>query len=194
MTGVRLHGPVLIGPVCAGKSTVAPIVASLLGKPAVDIDDLAAYYLDEIGRGFEAMTRIGDAEGFMAAYLWWEPGLVHVVERTIEDHPGSVLAMGAGHTHFLTPGLFTRVERLLTEWFPVLLLPSPDLNKSVEILRGRSIDERDTDWKHGEVDFIERWVKDPENHQIAQLTVFTAGQTPNETAAQIADAFRARSY
>ena len=41
------------------------------------------------------------------------------------------------------------------------------------------------DWRYGDVDFIERWVKDPANHVLARWTVYTENRTPHQTADDI---------
>jgi len=66
-----------------------------------------------------------------------------------------------------------------------IVLPSADLDRSVSLLRQRSVEERNTDWIHDGYDFIEHWVKDDSNHELATSTIFTDGKTPAETCEEI---------
>ena len=65
-----------------------------------------------------------------------------------------MIDLGAGHTHIEDAGLFARV---------VLLLPSPDLERSVRVLRERNEARGSTGmrgWRDGDYDFIEHWTRD----------------------------------
>src|SRR5688500_1351846 len=117
---------VLIGPVCVGKSTLLPFVAARLGRPYVDLDDVAEPYYEEVGRGRAALHEIGAARGDLGAYVWWQEGHPHAVRRVLEDHPDAVVALGAGHTTFTDDALFREVQDLLAERDVILLLPGGD--------------------------------------------------------------------
>ena len=67
----------------------------------------------------------------------------------------------------------------------VLLLPSPNLDLSVQILRERSLSQRGIHWKLGGYDFFERWIKDECNHKLATFTVFTEGKSPEQGVLEI---------
>ena len=67
----------------------------------------------------------------------------------------------------------------------ILLLPSADLDRSVSQLRQRCIEKRNRDWIHDGYDFIEHWVKDDCNHDLATVTIFTDGKTPEQTCEEI---------
>jgi hypothetical protein len=67
----------------------------------------------------------------------------------------------------------------------VLLLPSSDLVRSIEILRDRSIRTRGWSWQVDGYDFIAQWFQDPGNSELATLTVYTEGCTPTETCDEI---------
>lgn len=91
---------VLIGPAAAGKSTVGELAAGILGVPFVDLDDVGGPYYAEVGWSIARLVeRIGRI-GRVAAEREWEPARAHAVGRAVHDHPGAVLALGAGHTSF----------------------------------------------------------------------------------------------
>jgi hypothetical protein len=182
---------VLIGPVCTGKSTLLAPVAERLGVDAVDLDDVANAYYEEVGRGREALRARGDAFGFLDSYLWWQEAHPHAVRRALADFPAAAVALGAGHTDYDDERLFDEVASCLAGAFPVLVLPSPDLDRSVAVLRARSLEGRSFDWRRGGRDFIERWVKGPHNRRLARATVFTEGRAPGEAADEIVARARA---
>jgi shikimate kinase len=176
---------VLIGPVCAGKSTLLPVLSRLLDRRAVDLDDVAEPYYEEVGRGREALHEIGAARGDLGAYLWWQEGHPHAVRRVLADHPTAIVALGAGHSCYEDEALFDEVRVLLEPCAVALVLPSADLDESVAVLRARSLAEREMDWVMDSVDLIDRWVRGAQNHSLADVTVFTDGRTPEEVAIEI---------
>lgn len=62
----------------------------------------------------------------------------------------------------------------------VLLLPSPNLNESVQILKERNEGIHDTIHE-----INEHFVRHPANSQLAKFTVYTQGKTPEETCEEI---------
>ena len=175
----------LIGPVCAGKSTLLPLVADGLGTSGIDLDDVAETYYDEVGYGRTRLDEVGAELGDLGAYRWWQRGHPHAVRRVLEDHPRAVIALGAGHTVFLDPDLQQEVGELLRPHRVVLLLPSVDLEESVRIVRQRALDTRGMSWIMNDHDVIGEWVNGPQNAELADLTVFADGRGPAEVAAEV---------
>jgi ABC-type arginine transport system ATPase subunit len=185
---------ILIGPTGAGKSTLGALLGKQLNLPSVSIDDIAQTYYEECNFGRAVFKRLQAEQGFLATYRQWCPALAHATERVIEEHGRVVLDLGAGHSHYEDPILFDRVRRAIAPCANiVLLLPSADLDKSVCLLRERCMSERGRDWIHDGYDFIEHWVKDYCNRDLATLTVFTEGKTPMETCEEIIERMRASS-
>ena len=124
---------VLIGPPATGKSTVAPLVASPLRSPWVDLDEIASPYYAEAGWSPAMLSYLPSELGWERFHASCEPALIHAVERCIQEHPGAVVALGAGHTHPTDPSLRPRVAQALKGAFVVLLRPTPDTNRPVQI-------------------------------------------------------------
>jgi hypothetical protein len=184
---------ILIGPTGAGKSTMGKLLADQLDLPSVSLDDIAQRYYDECNFGRSVFSRLRSEQGFLAAYRQWYPVLAYATERVIEEHGRVVLDLGAGHSHYEDPTLFDRVQQAIAPCpNVVLLLPSPDLDRSVHLLRDRCVSERGFDWIEDSYDFIEHWVKDRCNHDLAAITVFTEGRTPQETCEEIIARMRPR--
>jgi ABC-type arginine transport system ATPase subunit len=177
---------VLIGPTGVGKSTIAHLLAQHFQIPRITIDEIAGPYFAERGLNYELYQKIEQEQGFFAAYRHWWPAYAYVVERMLDEHPHGILDLGAAHTHYEDPDLFARVQQLLAPYeHVILLLPSPDLDQSVGILRERSAQQQGWEWRVEEYDFIEHWVKDHCNYDLATLTVYTDGKTPEQTRDEI---------
>ena len=173
---------VLIGPVCVGKSTLLPLVAERLGRPYVDLDDVAEPYYEEVGRGRAQLHEIGAARGDLCAYLWWQKGHPHAVRRVLEDHPGAVVALGAGHSTYTEDALFREVQAVLAEREVVLLLPGKDDAAGIVVLRERAMRLNGMDWIMDGVDLLDEWVTGDQNRALATATV-RVGDDPPETTA-----------
>jgi shikimate kinase len=177
---------ILVGPLAAGKSTLGALVAERLGLPFVDIDDIAWSYCAEVGWDLDRLHERDEAVGWAAAEREWEPARAHAVERTVADHPESVIALGAGYTSFTTPDYAEQVRRALAPIPDVVhLVPSPDPARSVVVLRERAVAGRGKDWIIDGHDWIARWVADPLAAEVAAATVFTDGISPDQSAEQL---------
>jgi hypothetical protein len=177
---------ILIGPTGSGKSTLGLLLADRLNLPSVSIDEIADPYYNECDFGIAVFQKLRAEQGFLATHRQWEPVRVHAIERVLSECGHVVLDLGAGHTHYEDPMMFDRVQRAISPCPNViLLLPSADLDRSVRLLRERCLSERGSNWIQDGYDFIEHWVKDSCNHDLATLTIFTEGKTPAETCEEI---------
>lgn len=94
---------VLTGPAAVGKSTIGPLLAASVGLPFVDLDEVAGRYYGEAGMNLDDFRTKIDAVGYVAAHRWWRPARVNALQRVLEDCPGFVVAVGAGHTPLRGP-------------------------------------------------------------------------------------------
>jgi shikimate kinase len=166
---------VLIGPVAAGKSTVAGLLAGRLGRPHVSTDAVCGAYYAELGFDPAESNRRQGPGGLRAAYRSWKPFEAYAVERILADHKDAVIDLGGGHSVQEDAALFARVEAALAP-VPnvVLLLPSPDPEESIRVLTRRRPPPGDFDWHR-------HFVTHRSNRALAKLVVYTGGQTPEQT-------------
>lgn len=177
----------MVGPLAAGKTTLGKLVAESTGQPFVDIDEVSWTYGHEVGWTLNRLVERDKAVGWLASEREWEPARVHAVERAIDDYPGAVIALGAGYTSFTEPAYEDRVRAALERVGHVVhLLPSPDPERSVAILRDRAIRSRGRDWIIEGHDFIAGWVADALPSEVATVTVYTDGMDPRESAESVA--------
>lgn len=181
---------ILIGPIRAGKSTVAKLLAEKLRLPNLSLDEERWKYYEEIGYSNTEATRIAKSEAGMVGLIeYWKPFEAHMVERVLSDHRGHVIDFGAGHSVYEDEGLFSRVQSALAPYPNVILLmPSPDLEESVSILneRFRTLLMEEV----GEVDprlleMNEQLIRHPSNYILARMVIYTNDRTPDETCAEI---------
>jgi shikimate kinase len=177
---------VLIGPVCAGKSTVGDLLGEELATEHVDIDHVSARYYLEAGWSVERFRAIEHRAGLMDAYRDGEQAMVSVLERSLADYRDCIVSLGAAHTHFFDPALMDRAREALAPFGRVvLLLPSPDLARSVSILRERCDALGLPSWRDSACDLIERWVMDSCNRDLATVTVYTEGRDAAQTRDEV---------
>ncbi len=188
--------PVLIGPICVGKTSTATALSAKLGVPHVEMDELSASYYARAGydavRG-EALER---EAGYVAKYRYREPALPVSIGLLFAEHGDCVFDLGAGHTCLLDTSLAGEVQRQLAPFANViLLLPSQDPERSIAVIneRLRADPERAGDeWNVGGIDFIRFWVESEQNQDLATQAVFTEGRSPDQVADEIVRALTRR--
>ncbi len=171
---------ILIGPLKAGKSTLAKLLSRRLKVPQYSLDKHRHYYKEA---GFdEAYAReLIRKDGFSALYHYRKPFEAFIVERILAQHSNCVFDFGACHSVYEDDALFERVRRILQPYRNVvLILPAPDLEESIQILRGRGSVTR-----IGEVDLCEHFVRHNSNFDLAKSIVYTKGKTPEITCNEI---------
>ncbi len=172
---------ILIGPMGAGKSTLGRLLAEKLGIPRRSMDDLRWDYYKEIGFDAAVQKQIGEQEGFLGVYRYWKPFEAHAVERLLAEHNNCVIDFGGGHSVYEDDALFARIQHVLAPYKNiVLILPAPDLDEAVQILR-----ERKGESVADGFDLNEHFVKHHSNHDLAKFVVYTKGKTSEETCDEI---------
>jgi shikimate kinase len=172
---------ILIGPVSTGKSTLGRLLAERLGLPQCSMDEFRLDYYKEINYDEGLAQQIREREGFFGIYQYWKPFEAYAVERLLAEHNNCVIDFGAGHSVYEYDELFSQVQRILAPYKNVvLILPSPDLEESLQILN-----ERNGGFVSNGVDFNEHFVKHHSNHDLAKIIVYTKGKSPEETCDDI---------
>jgi hypothetical protein len=166
---------VMIGPWGAGKSTLARLLAEKLELPHAPLDPVAWDYYQEVGFEWERAHQIRAAEGALA-FCRFDLGAGHTVPAPWDDET-----------------MFDRVQQALAPFQNVVLvLPSPDPDRSTAVLRERSAEEwwlKEIRERHG-FDLNEHFIRHPANERLARHTVYTEGRSPEETRDEILEWLR----
>ena len=171
---------ILIGPVRTGKSTIGKLLADQLALPQVSLDDLRWKYYAEIGYDPQLAQKYRRQGGFLALVLYWNLFAAHAVERLLIDHHNCVFDFGAGI--YESRESFARVQQALKAYRNViLLLPSPDMEESLQILTARDT-QPPSDLNF---DFNRHFLGHHTYYDLAKFTVYTKGRTPEETCREI---------
>lgn len=180
---------VLIGPMAAGKTTVAALLAARLNAVHIELDELRWDYYAEIGYDEAHAKKLREEHGFLAVYRYWKPFELHAVERVLADHPAGVISFGAGHSVYEDPALFERARQALAPYeHVILLIPCADPAAAAAILNER-LEAQLNQW--GEtlspetMGMNDHFVNHPSNAALAKHVVYTQGITPQETCEAI---------
>lgn len=182
---------ILIGPMSAGKSTLAKRLAKQLGVPRVELDEVRQKFYNEIGYDEKFASEIVGSEGMEGLIKYWQPFEAHAVERALQEFNDCVMDFGAGHSVYEDQDLFQRVAKALKPYkYVIQILPSPDLDRSVEI-----VNQRFSELLINEVGKIdeellqlnEHFVRHPSNGLLAKKTFYTEGLSSKKTCQAILD-------
>ena len=182
---------ILIGPMSAGKSTLAGMLAKKLGVPRIELDEVRQRFYGEIGYSEMYASDIVGKEGMQGLIEYWKPFEAHAVERALEEYRNCVIDFGAVHSVYEDEALFQRVQKVLQPHkFVIQLLPSPDLDRSVEIVNQRFSEMLIK--VVGKVDpellaLNEHFVRHPSNNLLAKKTFYTEDRSAKKTCQAILD-------
>ncbi|MEK0099563.1 shikimate kinase [Streptomyces sp. A475] len=177
---------VLIGPAGTGKTTLGQEIARRAQRTFVDLDAAADEYYAQVGWSIARLRERIATVGRLAAETEWEGARAHAVARVVADRPDAVIALGAGHTTYTDPVHLADVRTVLGHCRHVVrVLPSPDREISLTLLRQRCTATKGQSWITDGHDFLGQWLDDPGARQLATRTIYTEKETPAQTAARL---------
>ena len=173
---------ILIGPIGAGKSTLAALLAERLDMPRCCMDEERWPYMQEAGYDPAVADGIRKRDRHWGnVFAYWKRFEAHMVERLLDENRGCVVDFGASQSVYEDEDDFARAQAALAHHANVVLvLPSEDLSESLRLLKARV-----WDGVAGGFDFQAHFVNHPSNSRLATLTVYTEGKTPAETCDEI---------
>ena len=178
----------LIGPLGAGKTTVGQLLAERVGLPFCSIDQVREEYYQKVGYERSLASRIASDRGIRGVLRYSQPFEARMVELVLADHKG-VLDFGASNSVYDDPELLARVETALAPYPNViLLLPSPDMDESLEILKDRLVrmlTAAGKEYSDELFELNETFVRHPSNRWLAKRVVYTRDKTPEQICNEI---------
>ena len=154
---------ILIGPSGAGKSSVAEELSKITHMPRLSLDRIS---YDARKSGLRDQF---DGEDSFNNYM-----IRTCLEKTLISGTPGVADFGAGHSVYNDEEIFRGIKEILSKFKNiVLLLPTPDIDTSLEIMARRST---------GEYDHNEQFIRSHCNRDLATMVVYENGRTPREVA------------
>lgn len=186
-----MNGVILLGPMCAGKSTIAALLAEKLRRPRVEMDELRWGYFAKTGYSKDEARRIFHAEGNIGVLRYSKPFEAQMVEMVLRDYSEHVIDFGAGHSVYEDEKDFARVEAALAPFRSVILvLPSADADESIRVLNERltALLAREGVTETAEIlELNADFVRDPANAKLAKKIIYTEGKTAKEAGEEIVE-------
>jgi hypothetical protein len=182
---------VIIGPMAAGKSTVAGALSRRLQVPQVPLDAVRWYYHLKDGLRFSDQIDHAKEGGFAAVVRYWEPYSIAAVERVLTEFPDSIIDFGAGHAHFEDPDRVRRLEAALAPIENVILLmPSADVERTLALCTERDAERLGPQRDATRDPVNERYVRSECFRRVCKTTVFVEDMTIDETVDHIVAGLR----
>ncbi len=154
---------ILIGPSGAGKSTVAEELSRMTQMPRLCLDKVAN---DARKSGFRAKF---DSRDSFNNYM-----IRTCLQKALISGIAGVVDFGAGHSVYDDEEIFRGIKEILSKFKNiVLLLPTPDIDTSLEIMAKRSTGDYSTN---------EQFIRSHCNRDLATMVVYENGRTPREVA------------
>jgi shikimate kinase len=176
---------------CAGKSTIAALLAEKLKMQRVEMDELRWDYFAKTDYSKDEARRIYHAEGNIGVLRYSKPFEAQMVEGVLRDYPEQVIDFGAGHSVYEDKDDFARVQTALAPFDNVILvLPSADADESIRVLNERlaALLAREGIKETAEIlELNAHFVRDPANGKLAKKTICTEGKTPEESCQEIVE-------
>lgn len=166
---------ILIGPVGAGKTTIAKLLSEKLNIPHASLDEERWDIYSELGYDFKYADKLMKEKGFLGLYEYWKPFEADSVGIILAKYKDHIIDFGAGQSVYKDKELYKKVERALKFIENVILiLPSSDNKESLEILYKRN------EFEHNHI-----FIENDSNNRLAKYVVYTKGKKPQETCDEI---------
>ena len=174
---------VIIGPMAAGKSTVAHELALRTGLLQVPFDAVRFYYYLKLGFTFAEQLAQPD---FRSVAEYWRPFHLPAAEALLAEFDEAIIDFGAGHAHFEDEAEIARLERILAP-VPnvILLMPSEDPVRATEISVQRDRERLGDRWDPSRADMAGEFVRSESFRRVAKQVVVTEGLTIAESVDRV---------
>ena len=183
----------LIGPLLAGKTSVALYLSATLGLPNYPLDKLKWYYRLKNGYNLARGVHIRQSAGF-GAHLEYARRFFSLSDLAdcLARFRGGIIDFGASHSVFDDPEQLAAAKAILSLFRNVMLvMPSPDINEAAEILGERIRNRyRFSDLSDAIIEsYVEmnrRFIVSESNRCLARYCIYTREKTVEDVGDEIA--------
>ena len=166
---------ILMGPMKVGKTTIGKLLAERINCSFTSLDRLERSYIQADGFDPESAVLIQSQQGDWAWYSYRRQFFAEAITRFLIEHTTGILELGGGHPILPDPEKQAKVAQLLSSRnYVVSFLPTPNLQESLLILKGRQKPER----LHP--DLNEDFLKDDRYLRMAKEVLYTKDKSPAE--------------
>ncbi|GGJ33598.1 AAA family ATPase [Deinococcus roseus] len=168
-----------IGPIRAGKTTLARLLAAALHRDHVSLDDTRWTHYPAAGYDEAKARKLIEQQDFLALARYWHAFDLDNIQKTLAAHPETIVDFGGGHTLFFTPEEAAILRQVLEPHQVVLVLPTSDQGQNSQILRERV----NAQGEHPEAihHLNDLMLDNPLNFELADHVLYTEDQTPEQS-------------
>ena len=167
---------ILMGPIGVGKTTQAKLLSKELGMPLCSYDAIKSSYWKELGLSKEKADSIEKKHGLYAMLSYMNEFKSKTIQAIVKEHPAHIIDLGGSAQTFDEPH---QIQMIKTLFDPIqnifLLLPSPDIETSINSLPGLKED----------FPINAYLIIHPTNTLFAKYTIYTQGKTPEKIKTEI---------
>lgn len=174
---------ILIGPMGVGKSFIAELLSKKIGKPHIVVDQIRFDYYLKIGFDRETERKIGEEKGFFnGVYRYWKPYELYSIKRILADFTNCIFDFGAGHSVYEDDNMFEKAKEILSKFKNImLLLPSKDLQESIDFLVNRNHMENDDEGNK----MLKHFIEHHSNYDLCNHIIYVKDKTPDDILKEI---------
>lgn len=172
---------ILIGPIGAGKSTISKMLADELSLPSFSLDEEEGL-VASLGYDVDLYRQMEEDKGLWEAYEYRRGFYDRLVPLFLQSHDEGVLDLGGGHPIVPDAKKQEAIKKALEPYKHIfLLMPTPDSDESIKILRKRN------QLADGDEDLNELYFRGGNKTfwDIAKFSIYTEGKTPEQTRDEI---------
>lgn len=182
---------ILIGPLGTGKSFLGEKISNVTNLHNHPVDKLKWYYRHQNGYNLSKSTQILKEHGFEALIKYAQQFFgAKEIKHLLEKFKG-VVDLGASDTHFQSLAQLQELNEVLSPYKNVfLILPSKEIEKSIDILKSRLLKRYENDTlKSPVIDSYLRmneiFVKSETTKMLAKKIIYTENRSVNDIVQEI---------
>lgn len=170
---VAQNSILLIGPMWAGKTTIANIISTTLNMPRISLDNREQ--LNEFYSNEKSFNNFKDFEFYLTGSV-----LTTLTEPSVID-------FGAGHSVYEDPVMFYEMSKLINKFTNVVyMIPSENKEESIQILNNRIL-QRNKNLSSQTLKDNRHFISMSCNEQLATIIQYTKDKTPEQISKEIFD-------